>query len=275
MIRLIAICLLVASAPALAVYGGGDRTEAEANAAALGVGVGIGEGGEGGDGGEGHGLGIGTGVGLGGNADGGTGIGGDQGQQQVNGDSKSLATNGNQQLTNVYQNHYRYRAPIMASNTLLMNSTDCKTFLGVQMTGANKDGAGGMGLGIPFDDKDCKLDKATRLAWAGGNTQLGWELFCSQPSLITNRAHMLKVQGVEGRGVRRGRAYTDCLAGAVDWKATLDSINVEINDLTAILAEIRTQPGFDDSELRARLKLLESAAHRPRTTSLLIQKAEE
>lgn len=259
MTRLFAIALaIILSSEAGAVYGGGDKLSADADAYA---------GARAGAAAEGKGF--------------GTGYGGDGGQA-ISGPSSSssrtgsaIAGNGDQMLTNVYQNHYQYRAPFMDSNTLLMNSAGCKTFLGFQFSGANDDGAGGVGMGVPIDDEDCKLDKATRLAWAGGNTKLGWESYCSQPIILKTRGHILKMQGVKPRAERHRQAYTDCMAGAVDWKATLNSIQVEIEELTALLVEVAERPGFDDSAIRARLRLLESAAHRPRTTDLLIPEQHE
>ena len=214
-------------------------------------------------------------------AEGGTGYGGDGGQA-FSGPSTSsadggmgVAQNGDQSLTNVYQNHYRYQAPFIDSPTFLMNSAPCKTYLGLQFSAADADGAGGTGLGLPFDDKDCKLDKAARLAFASGNTKLGWELFCSSPALIGARADVLKLQGVTNRKARRLQAYQGCMAGAIDWKATLDSVQIEIEELTALLIEVAERPGFDDSAIRARLDLLESAAHRPRSVELIVPAHEE
>lgn len=279
--RYLSILALVISAPAFAVYGGGDKTEA--NAAALagaaaeatGVGVGIGKGGDGGKG-----LGVGLGgeggkaVGGGGYGAGGDATGGAASSNSEGSRSTSASGNGDQISTNI--NNYRevFRAPYMDSQTLLMNNAPCKTFLGVQMTGANSSGAGGMGLGIPIDDGECKLDKAARLAFSAGNMKLGWELFCSQKNVVRAGAHQLKLAGAKGRDIRHRQAFTNCMAGAIDRDATMTMIQAELTALRATLIEVQALPGYDDAALRARITTLEEVAHLP-NSSFLIKREEE
>jgi hypothetical protein len=186
----------------------------------------------------------------------------------------SSAANGDQITTNLQTYEEVYRAPYVDSGVLLMNNAPCKTFLGIQFSGANSNGAGATGLGIPIDDEDCKLDKAARLAFSAGNLQYGWFLFCSQPVVSKAGMRQQKLLNVTSRAQRRRNANARCMAGAIDKAATLTNIKAELTELTATLIQVQALPGYDDAALRARIQFLESAAHRPDSRALIVEKHE-
>lgn len=173
-----------------------------------------------------------------------------------------------------YSYTYRevYRAPNIDSSTLLLNSAPCKTFLGLQFSGARQDGSAGIGLGIPIDDKDCKLDKGARLAFSVGNFELGWHLFCLQPQVHKSYKQIARQSGINGGRFLRQHAYRACKSTGVDIVATRSALMRDIQDIRDQIEVLSTVDGYDDTELRRRLEVLEDVAHLPNQGFLLKDK---
>lgn len=79
---------------------------------------------------------------------------------------------------------YTYREPPIAmagfSNNVIAG---CDRIIGFDFRGANTDRAGGASFGVPLRNKNCELEGATAQAFALGNYEMGWRLFCSQKAV--------------------------------------------------------------------------------------------
>lgn len=110
-----------------------------------------------------------------------------QGQHQATnsrsdqGQSQSADNNGNSQDVTVNNNEARDRSPAAnTSATVIGNTTAaCRSFVGI--TGSVVGGGGG--IGFPITDQDCKYMTLAQGAFAQGNTELGWNLYCSAPTV--------------------------------------------------------------------------------------------
>jgi len=110
-----------------------------------------------------------------------------QGQHQATnsrsdqGQSQSADNNGNSQDVTVNNNEARDHSPAAnTSATVIGNTTAaCRSFIGI--TGSVVGGGGG--IGFPVTDQDCKFMTLAQSAFAQGNTELGWNLYCSAPTV--------------------------------------------------------------------------------------------
>lgn len=79
---------------------------------------------------------------------------------------------------------FEYKIPPFAdagfSNNIISR---CDRIIGFDFRGANSDEAGGASFGIPLRNKNCELEAATAQAFALGNYEMGWRLFCSQKAV--------------------------------------------------------------------------------------------
>ena len=157
----------------------------------------------------------------------------------------------------VYNYRQVYRAPNL-STQLNTTTSHCVNFIGVQGTGAGENGAGGIGLGIPLADRECRLGKAAVLAFQMQNYDAGWTAFCAQKSVRKSWQLVLKSGGLPAKKADAMRA---CKESALDIVAT------RANELATLRAELTVLQGqgYDDSELRRRIMELEAfeASARP------------
>jgi hypothetical protein len=147
------------------------------------------------------------------------------------------------------------------------NTSSCIKVYG--LGGSYADGkAGGFALGFPKRDKDCALDRAARMAFEMGNAHAGWRLYCAQDAVLDG--YLISMAFADGtrRAVKRTAAFNACLQETV---TVVMDLEASLTDVQATLQEIEaTQNVYMDEDLRERVETLESAAHRPRTTTLLV-----
>ena len=97
-----------------------------------------------------------------------------QGQAQEASNATSITDNSS----------YTYKQPPAAFAGFSQNVIQgCSRILGFDFRGADNDGAGGASFGLPLADKGCQLDKATAQAFALGNYEMGWKLYCAQKAV--------------------------------------------------------------------------------------------
>jgi hypothetical protein len=111
--------------------------------------------------------------------------------------SQSADNNGNSQDVTVNNNEAREHKPAAnTSATVIGNTTAaCRSFIGI--SGGVVSGGGG--IGFPITDNDCKFMTLAQSAFAQGNNTLGWNLYCTAPTIVKEIGHDACVQagGVE------------------------------------------------------------------------------
>lgn len=94
---------------------------------------------------------------------------------QAEGGSANASSGGNS-----LSNSSRYNAAASTPATVVGNTTAaCRAFIGI--TGMGRDGGGG--IGWPMVDGDCKYMTLASGAFAQGNPDLGWALYCRAPTI--------------------------------------------------------------------------------------------
>ena len=105
------------------------------------------------------------------------------------------------------------------------------------------------------------------LAFQMENYEAGWTAYCNQKSVRHAWIDRMKSDGGERKG-RKAAASIACRKSGVDTQQTLRNIHEELEMLRSELVIIENTEA-DDAAIKARIRVLEGAAHLPNQTYLL------